>query len=347
VIKTHNLRQYKILWYKILSKRNGSLFVSDVSGTGFLVFVLSLFLLGSCGIQRLSPTGSGVLEGEVVRVPARIASTVKNINVEEGQVVEEGSVLARLDDEMLRISLRQAEAGVALAENRLRLLLKGAREEDIRQMESALVKTEENLKSAREDKDRMQTLFQSGSVTQKQKEDAELRYKIAEAEYATAVEGLKKMKNWARPEEVEAARIQLDQAKANRDQVLKQLEYVEVKAPRRGTILTQGVYPGEYVAPGSTLFTLADLDTLYLTIYVPETLLGKIRLGQKAEVLVDAFPDRRFPPEVVYISSQAEFTPRNVQTQEERVKLVYGVKLKVKNQEGALKIGMPADAILE
>jgi len=66
VIKTHNLRQYKILWYKILSKRNGSLFVSDVSGTGFLVFVLSLFLLGSCGIQRLSPTGSGVLEGEVV-----------------------------------------------------------------------------------------------------------------------------------------------------------------------------------------------------------------------------------------------------------------------------------------
>jgi len=128
---------------------------------------------------------------------------------------------------------------------------------------------------------------------------------------------------------------------------LKQLEYVEVKAPRRGTILTQGVYQGEYVAPGSTLFTLADLDTLYLTIYVPETLLGKIRLGQKAEVLVDAFPDRRFPPEVVYISSQAEFTPRNVQTQEERVKLVYGVKLKVKNQEGALKIGMPADAILE
>lgn len=283
----------------------------------------------------------------MVRVPARIASTVREIRVAEGQGVEAGEVLARLDDEMLRIALRQAETGVALAENRLRLLLKGAREEDIRQMEAALVKAEENLKSAREDNDRMQNLFRSGSVTQKQKEDAELRHRIAEAEYTTALEGLKKVKNWARPEEVEAARIQLEQARANRDQVLKQLEYAEVKAPRRGTILTQGVYEGEYVTPGSALFTLADLETLYLTIYVPETSLGTIRLGQKAEVRVDAFPDRGFPAEVVLISSQAEFTPRNVQTQEERVKLVYGVKLKVKNQEGVLKIGMPADAILE
>jgi len=272
---------------------------------------------------------------------------VKEVRVREGQTVEEGEVLARLDDEMLRISLRQAETGVALAENQLRLLLKGAREEDIRQMEAALAKAEENLKSAREDNDRMQTLFRSGSITQKQKEDAELRYKIAEAEYTAAMEGLKKIKNWARPEEVEAARIQLEQARANRDQVRKQLEYMEVKAPRKGTILTQGVYEGEYVAPGSTLFTLAEMDTLFLTIYVPETLLGKIRLGQRGEVWVDSVPDRGFPAEVVFISSQAEFTPRNVQTQEERVKLVYGVKLKVKNQDGVLKIGMPADAILE
>lgn len=315
-------------------------------GGGFLAIALCS-ILTSCGASVRRPTGSGTLEGEVVRVPARIASTVKEIRVAEGQGVEAGEVLARLDDEMLRISLRQAETGVALAENRLRLLLKGAREEDIRQMEAALVKAEENLKSAREDNDRMQNLFRSGSVTQKQKEDAELRYRIAEAEYTTALEGLKKVKNWARPEEVEAARIQLEQARANRDQVLKQLEYAEVKAPRRGTILTQGVYEGEYVTPGSTLFTLADLETLYLTIYVPETYLGTIRLGQKAEVWVDAFPDRGFPAEVVLISSQAEFTPRNVQTQEERVKLVYGVKLKVKNHEGVLKIGMPADAILE
>ncbi|MCX7788708.1 MAG: efflux RND transporter periplasmic adaptor subunit [Spirochaetes bacterium] len=315
-------------------------------GAGFIALSFC-YLLSACRTSTQRPTGSGTLEGEVVRVPARIASTVKEVWVREGQTVEEGEVLARLDDEMLRISLRQAETGVALAENRLRLLLKGAREEDIRQMEAALVKAEENLKSAREDNDRMQTLFQSGSITQKQKEDAELRYKIAEAEYAAAVEGLKKMKNWARPEEVEAARIQLDQARANRDQVLKQLEYMEVKAPRRGTILTQGVYAGEYVIPGSTLFTLADLDSLYLTIYVPETLLGTIRLGQKAKVKVDTFPDHGFPAEVVFISSQAEFTPRNVQTQEERVKLVYGVKLRVKNQDGVLKIGMPADAVLE
>lgn len=339
MIKTLKIRQCKNPRH-----RNGLLV--DLC-RGSLVITLCLFVLGACGKPKLSPTGSGTLEGEVVRVPARIASTVKDIRVGEGQVVEAGEVLARLDDEMLRISLRQAEAGVALAENRLRLLLKGAREEDIRQMESTVVKAEENLKSARDDHERMQTLFRSGSVTQKQKEDAELRYKIAEAEYTSAVEGLKKIKNWARPEEVEAARIQLDQAKANRDQVLKQLEYVEVKAPRRGTILMQGVYQGEYVAPGSTLFTLADLDTLYLTIYVPATLLGSIQLEQKAEVLVDAFPGRRFSAEVVYISPQAEFTPRNVQTQEERVKLVYGVKLKVKNQEGALKIGMPADAILK
>lgn len=324
-------------------KLTETIFRLVVTGAALAVMLL---LLGRCGREESGIRGSGTVESDVIRVSAQIAGNLEKVFADEGSGVMKGDLLAKVDDATLVIRLRQAEAGVRLAENQLRLLLKGAREEDIAQVEANLKRAEENLKAAGDDRDRMLSLFKTGTVTQKQRDDAETRYTLAQTEYGAAKEGLRKIRNLARPEEVEAARIQLEQAKAARDLLAKQIEYTEIRAPKSGTILTRSALSGEFVAPGSVLFTLANLEDLNLVIYVPEKVLGKVVLGGEAEVYADSHPGRKFRAKVVHIAQEAEFTPKNVQTTDERVKLVYAVKVKVEKPDGVLKIGMPADAVL-
>jgi multidrug resistance efflux pump len=133
------------------------------------------------------------------------------------------------------------------------------------------------------------------------------------------------------------------QAKANLDLIDSQIEKLTIYAPMNGVILTRNVEPGEFVQPGAVTLTLADLNNLTITVYVPEERYGEITLGQQADVTVDSFPNETFTAEVIHIADQAEFTPRNVQTVEGRSATVYAIKLKVTDSEGKLKIGMPAD----
>ena len=120
-----------------------------------------------------------------------------------------------------------------------------------------------------------------------------------------------------------------------------------MKSPIDGRVLTRTVERGERVEPGTPLFTLVDLDRLYVKIYVPEPSIGKVALGQEARVSVDAYPGRAFPARVSRVSQEAEFTPKNVETREERVKLVFAVEVSLlENPQGVLKPGMPADAVI-
>jgi len=135
----------------------------------------------------------------------------------------------------------------------------------------------------------------------------------------------------------------VDQAQANVDLLDTQLSKLTVFAPIDGVILVRNVEPGEFVQPGATALSMADLNNLTITVYIPEDRYGQIRIGQQAEVTVDSFPGTTFNAEIVNIADQAEFTPRNVQTVEGRSSTVYAVKLKVTDSEGKLKIGMPAD----
>jgi HlyD family secretion protein len=142
---------------------------------------------------------------------------------------------------------------------------------------------------------------------------------------------------------VEQARIAVLQSEANLALLDTQMEKLAVFAPVDGTVITRNVEPGEFVQPGATIFTLADLTSLTITVYVPEDRYGEISLGLQAEVTVDSFPGKMFTAQVTYISDTAEYTPRNVQTVEGRSATVYAVKLKVDDPEGKLKPGMPAD----
>lgn len=150
-----------------------------------------------------------------------------------------------------------------------------------------------------------------------------------------------------RRQEVTALRAALDQARANLRYLVILAGYTQVTAPVDGVVLTKNVEQGEVVAPGTPLYTLVDPSDIWLRVFIPEDRIGLVRLGQRAEVTVDTFPGRTFPGRVTEISSQAEFTPGNVQTKEDRVKLVFGVKIRLDNRDGSLKPGMPADAVIE
>jgi HlyD family secretion protein len=316
--------------------------------SAFLIAAALLsFAAGSCARPPVGIRVSGTIEATEVRVSAKVGGELLELAVEEGSRVAKGQVLARIDHEALDLQLAQARAGVALAQAQLALLLKGARSEDIQQAQQALIQAEQNLRLAREDAERMKGLLASGSATQKQNDDAAARFVVAQAQYNAASQALRKLQNLARPEEVQAAQARVDQARAGVRLLEKSIADAEVSCPRDGLVTQRLMEPGELAAPGTTLLVLADLSRVELEVFVSEPDLGRVRLGQPVSVRIDGPPPNSFTGRISWISSAAEFTPKNIQTRQERVKLVYGVKIQIDNPQGILKAGMPADALLQ
>lgn len=176
---------------------------------------------------------------------------------------------------------------------------------------------------------------------------AKAAYQQAEAAVGVAEANLTAVKANPTPEDIAVAEAQVAEAEAALAQVKVQLDKLTLTAPRAGLISHRLVQPGELAAPGAVLLELSDVDTVDLTVYIPETLIGHVKIGQPARVFVDAYPGEVFEGTVSFINHEAEFTPRNVQTKEERVNLVFGVKITLDNPDHRLKPGMPADAELE
>jgi HlyD family secretion protein len=295
--------------------------------------LLCALLLGACrGNREGIIEASGTIEGTSVNIGSEVAGHVAAVPVREGSRVHAGDTLVVVDDADYRIQLRQAEANLAAADAQLRLALEGSRAEDITQAKSA-------FDNAARDYERMNDLLASHTVTQKQFDDAEARYIAAQQTYEKLARGLRK-------DEVTTLRARRDQAAAQADQLRKKVRDCRVLAPGEGIITLRGVEPGEFVAPGSQLVRLTDLRLVKLTIYVNETDLAGVQVGGTASVRIDSAPDTTFAGTIVYISPEAEFTPKNVQTREERTKLVFGVRIEIPNPRAILKPGMPADATI-
>jgi HlyD family secretion protein len=173
---------------------------------------------------------------------------------------------------------------------------------------------------------------------------AQAQYDIAEANVGVARAQLEAIEAGATQEEVAVAESQVEQAQAALATLQVQLGKMTLLAPRRGVVLERMVNVGEIAPPNSSLLTVVDLDQVTLTVYVPENQIGLVKVGQEVRVKVDSYPERTFDAQVVHIASRAEFTPKNVQTKEERVSTVFAVKIRIPNPDGALKPGMPADA---
>jgi HlyD family secretion protein len=289
---------------------------------------------------------SGTLEAVEVNVASKISGQLLTLRVREGSTVARGDTIAMIDHVTQSIQLQHADAGIDLARSQYDLLRNGARTEDIRSAEEVVRQTESSYQSAKADFDRVRELFTTNAVSKKHYEDAESRHTITLAQYNSARQNLQKLRQFARPEEISGAKARLDQAIAQANLIRKQISDSYIISPVRGTVTYKPVEEGELINPGTVVVRLSQLERMELMIYVKETDLGKVKLGSAAEVMNDTYPEKRYPATVIYVSPIAEFTPRNVQTKDERTKLVYGVKLEVENNSGDLKSGMPADALL-
>ena len=271
--------------------------------------------------------------------------------------------------------VERSEADVKTQEAQLAELESGYRTQEVERARLALNETKATMEEARKDKIRFDNLHKRGAIAEKDKDAADLRYETALQQYEQAREVYNMLKEGFRKELIEAGRSRLAEAqaaaKAARSQLKKieatereveafqaqvegataalelaqiQLKHTELKAPFSGILVSRNVEPGEVVSPGQEVFSLADLSEVDLKIFVGEAEIGKIKPGQPTEVRIDTFPSKIFSGRVAFISPEAEFTPKIIQTHKERVKLVYLVKITIPNPNLELKSGMPADA---
>jgi HlyD family secretion protein len=286
---------------------------------------------------------SGTIETDNVVISFLMSGEVKQLNVIEGAYVKTGDTLAVIDTEMLEIRLRQAEAAYKIAGAQYTLLKNGARKEDLKSAESQKQQAQANFDLIKIEKGRVDNLYESNSISKNKVDEVNARYNVARAQLDVATEQLKKLKNFARPEELAQAAANVDNSKANVDLIQKSLNDSHITSPIDGYVVKRFINKGETVSPLSALFKITDLNIAEIYVYVSQTDLGRVKLGQSAHVSVDSFPDRTFEGTVAYISPEAEFTPKTIQTKEERTKLVYAVKIHVENPSHELKAGMPAD----
>lgn len=252
---------------------------------------------------------NGRMEGDRVIIASKFPGRVAKLLAREGDSVTEGQNLVQLDDVQTKARADQAREAVAALEAQVR---------------AALHKQEQ----ANRDAKRFRDLAAEGTATKHEMEETELAWDVARDQLA-------------------ALKAQLGQARAKLVEAESVLSDLLIRAPAAGTISTRMVDGGEVVAAGSPLLSLVNMDRLYLKVYVPEIEIGKLRLDLPARIYTDAFPDRHFDATVHYIASQAEFTPKEVQTPDERVKLVYAVKLYLNdNPDHRLMPGQPADAVI-
>lgn len=292
------------------------------------------------GVLRVS----GNIEITDAEVSFKIAGRVVERSASEGESVKAGQSVARLDTSELaqEVALRSAE--VRAAEASLAELVTGSRPEEIAQSEAVVRRMQADVARARADFKRLKKLYEQDNVSGQDYDAAKSAVEVTTAKLGEAQEQLRLVQKGPRIEKVERARAQLQQAKEALALAETRLGYATLTSPLTGVVLSHNIEPGEFVAPGTPIVTVGDLEHVWLRAYVDETDLGHVKVGQAAQVTADTYPDKVYEGRVSFIASQAEFTPKSVQTKKERVKLVYRTKITIDNPHMELKAGMPADA---
>ncbi len=286
---------------------------------------------------------SGNIEAIEVDVGFKVSGRIVSRFFEEGDWVEKGKVMAKLDDEDFRNRLEVARATLSSAEARLSKLLAGSRPEEIRQAEANLTQARSDLINKEAHFERMKVLFERGVVPKDTLDSAEAAFKMAKSASQAALESYLLVKEGPRKEDIDDAKAQVEQARASVKLNETQLSYTTLYSPISGVVLVRSGEVGEVVNPGTSILTMADVESVWLKAYIPETDLSKVKWGQDVIVTTDLRPKKEYKGRISFISSQAEFTPKQIQTEKERVTLVYRIKVDIVNKDRELKPGMPAD----
>jgi len=274
---------------------------------------------------------AGTLEARTVNVGSLVGGRVVRVEIDEGSVVAAGQVLVTLETETIDRQIAEQQAAIAAMRAQLAKALAGPRDEEIRRA-AAIAGNDER------ERRRLKALYDAGVVARQMLDDAATKA-------AASAEELRILREGSRKEDIDAARAQLAQQERRLETLAKQRDETVVRSTVAGTVQSFGLRPGDIVAPNQTVAEILEPGQLWVRIYVPETLLGAVRVGMPVKVRVDTYPDHAFHGRVSTVASEGEYTPRNVQTRAQRAEQVFGVKVLV-DPDLRLKAGMAAEVDL-
>lgn len=286
---------------------------------------------------------SGNVEVTEVNIGFKSSGRIVELLSQEGQKIRKGDKLAVLDSAEVQNHVLQNRAFLSEAMIRFEELKAGSRPQELEQASANVRHAEAELIKAKKDFERADSLYKKEVISAQQMDAAKRAYDVAVSQHQKSIEALSLVKEGPRKEAIKAAEQRVRQAEAALKASAERLKDTAVYAPAAGVVLRKNAEAGETVSQGMPVYTIGDLESPWIKVYVKEDKLGFVKLGQKAEIKTDSYKGKVYEGVVTYISSEAEFTPKNVQTQEERVKLVFGVKVSVRNINNELKPGMPAD----
>ena len=290
---------------------------------------------------------SGNIEAHESVVGFKVQGRLMELPIEEGQLVKAGDLIAKLDQSDYRQQVVIDEATLNNREAELKLALSGNRIQEKKSAEQSVVDAQAALELNTTDFQRYQALYEKDEVSAQIRDSAASNLKRAQATYERARQNYDMVMEGVRKEQIAINQASVHTARQSLELSNIRLGYTSLLAPTSGVALVRHAEVGEFMAPGTPVVTIADLDHLWMRGYISETDLAKVKLGQPARVKCDTYPGKLYKGRVSFISSQAEFTPKSVETYKERVTLVYRIKIDLDNQDRELKPGMPTDATIE
>lgn len=290
---------------------------------------------------------SGNVEAHESVVAFRTQGRIVALPVEEGKPVTAGELLARLDDADYQQQVRIDEATLQTRGRELDLAEAGNRTQDIQAAAQTVADAKADLEMKRADLERYSALYKRDAISAQTRDQADTAFKRAQAVYERAQQNLSEIREGTRKEQIAVSRATLRAARQNLELSKVRRDYTVLHSPVTGVVTVRQAELGEYVVPGTPVVTIADIDHLWVRAYVAETDLGRVHWGQAVTLKTDTYPGKSYRGTISFISPQAEFTPKTVQTNKERVALVYRIKVDVDNASHELKPGMPADVVIE
>ncbi|WP_455209114.1 efflux RND transporter periplasmic adaptor subunit [Kaarinaea lacus] len=315
------------------------------------MLILTAAGIAGCDSQGGNGAGevllSGTVEAREVDLSFQVGGRISQLDTDEGRWVEQGDSVAVLDPTDLQLALQQTTATANAAQANLDALKAGTRVQEIRVAAADLQKAQSQLNYAMAEVKRVSFLVPKKLASAEQLEQAQLQYEIALASTEQAKQNLSLLKEGPRQEDISRAEQEFIARTEASAITRQQLAYTRLVSPVTGMVTVRLSEAGEVVAPGQSIVRVAQTAQPWVRAYLNETQLGKVRVGQVAQVKIDGAPEKSFSGKLTFISPVAEFTPKTVETKELRVDLVYRIKVEVENPEGILKIGMPVDVLLE
>lgn len=295
---------------------------------------------------QLPLQASGTIEATVVNLSAKNSGTIEKLNFEEGDTVKKNQLLAELSRPDLLHQHEKDAMSLLAAEARLNDLTSGAREQEIRQAAANVNMARINLSHAEDDLAQTEQLFNAGGISEDKLEEVRLNTELKKDKLQVAEAQLNLIQAGTRPDLIAGAEAELQRSKAILMASNAILEDLKIHSPIEGTVVNKNYEEGEYVTMGASIGNIANLDDLWIKVYIPTDDLPRIKLGQEVQCTVSGSPTV-YKGTVKHIADQGEFTPKMIQTKKERTNVVFAVKITVENKDNLLKPGMPADVVFE